>query len=208
MPVQTSAVALRQMFMAAGFPAAKDWDQEKLTDNLFKINDIIADDAEIVDEESKSLAAELMVAVGKGELVEVDWGASTGEEPASEEPAAAPEKKPAKGKNKEKKVAANKKADKGKPDKAPAKAKGDKAKADSPGRGYRIFGHSSTSVIHWMAQKGADFDKAKKVLSKFKITEISDENLRARLSVGRSKERAKPAKLSKDEAEQILKLIK
>lgn len=207
--LKVTAEALRQMFMAAGFPAAKDWDNDKLKDNLFKINDIVGDDTEIDGEDNKELAAALMVAIGKGDPVDVDWDASTGEASDSEEPAAPPESKPAKGKNKEKKVATKKqdKTNPGKPTKAAASKAATKPTKEGPGKGYRILGHSSTSVIHWMAGKGYGFDEAKKVLSKFKITEISDENLKARLSVGRNKDRAKPANLSKDEVAQLKKII-
>lgn len=206
---KVTSSALRKMFQACSFTEADGWTPKKLEANLKNINELITDETEITDDSVKGLLETLMTALTKDEPVVIEWdGADEPEEgtaPAVSLPAVAPAgKKKSKTKAKETEVAATKEEKGTKGKKAAAKGKPEK-KGDSPGRGYRIGEHSSTSVIHWMARKGFEFDDAKKVLKHYKITEISDSNLKSRLAVGKS-DRGKPATLSKEEAATIKKV--
>lgn len=202
---KVSSTALRQLFQACGFDTAAKWNKQILEKNLGNINKLITDDTEISDEEVKPLLASLLGAAEHGEQIELEWDGDDDEDPegtaGATEPAA--EEKPKEKKKKEKPVAQK--------DKAKAKA-AKPAKATKPekkeggGRGYRIGAYSSTSVIHWMSAKGYEFEDCKKVLKHFKITEVTDANLRARMAVGRDPKRAKPANLNKQEIADLKKI--
>lgn len=63
-------------------------------------------------------------------------------------------------------------------------------------------GWASSRIVHWMGKNGWEFEQARKALGKLcPATKdgISDENLKARLAVGKGETRSRPAPLTKEE---------
>lgn len=198
---QAGVVAL---FAALGKPEAAKWSAKKLAINLANINDLVTDDTTIEDGEANSLLEHILTAQAKGQTVEVGDTGAQDESTSKETEAEAPKRaKKGTGTTAKKESVRAKKKNTSKVDKSTKL----KSRGTGVGRGYRIMSYSSTGVIHWMAANKFDFDKAKKVLKHFKITDITDSNLKSRLAVGRDPARSKAATLTKDEARQIKALV-
>lgn len=222
--IQVSAGVVRDLFVALGRPEAAKWSVSRLTVRLPKLRGLVNDDTDLKNEDLTKSAEVILTGLESGasfELIGEDDNSSK-EEAIDSDQDSAPVKvkkkagRPKKSVDSQSQHSIPKKVKKtGRPTKEEAadrKAKGIVTKKKPPivgaGKGYRIMGHSSTSVIHWLGGKGYDFDAARKVLKYFKVSQhISDINLKARLSVGRSAERAKPASLTKDEVKQIKALV-
>lgn len=81
-------------------------------------------------------------------------------------------------------------------------------RTNTSGGKYDILGHASTRVIHWLAANDYSFEDTQKVLAHFKITNITDANMRYRYGRGRQPAHSNPADLTPEQVKEIKKIIK
>lgn len=175
------AVALLTQLGAKG--AAK-MDDAKLLGKLTSLDDS-DDDAD--PGKYRKTFEKIVAANAKGQDIELEGGA-----PAKKTKEKAESNgKAAKGKNKEKA--------------AKAKKKGGGVAGRSSAT---IFGHSATSVAHWMGANGMNSEQAKKVASKFMKGEVSESTIRQAVTDGRGGVYGRSAELSKEEISKIKSLVK
>lgn len=67
-----------------------------------------------------------------------------------------------------------------------------------------LFGFPGTAVIRWLGKQGVAFPKAKAILDKHGLGEMSESTIKIQLRAGLKGERGEPAKLTKDQAKQLL----
>lgn len=179
--------ALVALFTELGYEGAAGWSDEKLNKRIQGLPEALKAGKEPGDGDSKQLFTQLLEAIDNGDDIEIEGGKNGKVEKAA---------KPAKAsKNGKASKPAAKEKEKTKPSK--------KGKAVVGGKKYEIWGFASTPVVHAAGKYGLSFEDTKKLLKDHGITEITDHNLRSRLSVGRGAS-ANPAPLSKEQKAKLL----